>query len=79
MNVYNIYPKIVDQGILCICRNEMYLLKLNQDGTGFKDCAISILLNDTNIPNASAVINSDRKSITVKTYNYENPIFLGKF
>lgn len=57
----------------------MYLLKLNQDGTGFKDCAISILLNDTNIPNASAVINSDRKSITVKTYNYENPIFLGKF
>ena len=80
MLTYTLYPKLSDQGILCIGRGRIHLLMLGQKGDKFNSLSIKEIVNlNPNSGTTSASITNNGQSIVFNTAKYENVKFIGSF
>ena len=79
ISTYQIKPQIADQGIFCLCRSELYIVRLGQSGGVFNSCELIQISDFTGTTNATVSIATDKKTVIFKCAAYENPIFIGRF
>ena len=79
ISTYQLKPQISDQGILCICRSELYLVRLGQSNGIFNALDFIQISNHAGTTNATASLTTDKKTLIFKCAQYENPIFIGRF
>ena len=79
ISTYQIKPQIADQGILCICRSELYIVRLGQSGGAFNAYDLIQISDHAGTTNATASLTTDKKTLIFKCSQYENPIFIGRF
>lgn len=76
---YQIRPQIADQGILCLCRSELYIVRLGQSNGIFNAYDLIQISDHAETTNATVTITSDKKALIFKCDKFENPIFIGRF
>ena len=79
ITTYQFTPKVCDQGILVICRSELYIIKLGQSNNVFNMCECIQVSNHTSVMNATASLGDDKKTVILKCKLYENPVLIGCF
>lgn len=79
ISTYQIKPQIADQGIFCLCRSELYIVRLGQSGGAFNAYDLIQVSDHTATTNASVSITADKKALIFKCSQFENPIFIGRF
>ena len=79
ITTYQFTPQVCDQGILVICRSELYIIKLGQSNNVFNMCECIQVSNHTSVMNATASLGDDKKTIILKCKLYENPVLIGCF
>ena len=76
---YKIYPRVIDQSLLIICRQELYLLILSQSQNIFIYYSLEKIFDSTSVTDAKATLLEDKKTILFSCSLYENPIVIGRF
>lgn len=79
ITTYQFTPQVCDQGILVICRSELYIIKLGQSNNVFNMCECIQVSNHTSVMNATASLGDDKKTVILKCVLYENPVLIGRF
>ena len=79
ISTYQIKPQIADQGILCLCRSELYIVRLGQSNGIFNAYDLIQISDHAETTNATVTITSDKKALIFKCAQFENPIFIGRF
>ena len=79
ITTYQFTPQVCDQGILVICRSELYIIKLGQSNNVFNMCECIQVSNHTSVMNATASLGDDKKTVILKCKLYENPVLIGCF
>ena len=79
ISTYQIKPQIADQGIFCLCRSELYIVRLGQSGGEFNAYDLIQISDHTATTNASVSMTADKKALIFKCAQFENPIFIGRF
>ena len=79
ISTYQIRPQIADQGILCLCRSELYIVRLGQSNGIFNAYDLIQISDHAETTNATVTITSDKKALIFKCDKFENPIFIGRF
>lgn len=79
ITTYQFTPQVCDQGILVICRSELYIIKLGQSNNVFNMCECIQVSNHTSVMNATASLGDDKKTVILKCKLYENPVLIGRF
>ena len=79
ISTYQIRPQIADQGILCLCRSELYIVRLGQSNGIFNAYDLIQISDHAETTNATVTITSDKKALIFKCAQFENPIFIGRF
>ena len=79
ISTYQIKPQIADQGIFCLCRSELYIVRLGQSGGAFNAYDLIQISDHTATTNATVSLTTDKKALIFKCSQFENPIFIGRF
>ena len=79
ISTYQIKPQIADQGIFCLCRSELYIVRLGQSGGAFNAYDLIQISDHTATINATVSLTTDKKALIFKCSQFENPIFIGRF
>lgn len=79
ISTYQIKPQIADQGILCLCRSELYIVRLGQSNGIFNAYDLIQISDHAETTNATVSISADKKALIFKCAQFENPIFIGRF